>query len=338
LKRFAFLLSLVCLFATLSLNAVTCTPTGFVRDGNNMTAAVINPTSPVTGTVDATSCNIGVYIDNVDARIDTANIYGSNYFGVLVNGDVNTVSASITNSTIHDIGETPLNGTQHGAGIYFRSFSITGSASGTISGNTFTNYQKGGIVANGQGVNVAITDNIVTGQGPVDYIAQNGIQVGYGASASVMRNRVTGNAYTGANNASSGGILVVGGAGYGTCPDGNSCPYTVNTRIIQNIVTGNDVGVWLSNADASFLPPTSATNIKVVNNTISNPSVTNISGCLIPGLYQAGVSDQGNNDKINSNTISGFGYTDSNTPPCGTFSIDQTVTNRAKVHGNVITN
>lgn len=337
MKRFAFLLSLLCLFATLSLNAATCTHTGFIRDGIDMTAAVINPTTPVNGTLDATGCNIGVYIDGVDATIDTAEIFGANYYGVVVNGDVGSPSASITNSNIHDIGESPLNGTQHGVAIYFRSFFLTGSASGTISNDTFTNYQKGGIVANGQGVNVAITDNTVTGQGRVDYIAQNGIQVGYGASASVMRNTVTGNAYTGANNASSGGILVVGGAGYGTCPDGNPCPYTVNTRIIQNTVRESDVGVWLSNADASFAPPASATNIKVVNNVLSNALVTNISGCGTPLIYQAGVSDEGNNDKIVTNSISGLGYANFNSGGCGTFSIDTTVTARSKVHANTVT-
>jgi len=223
MKRLALFASILCLFTTVSLDALTCTPTGFVRDSINMTAAVINPATTVTGQIDATGCNIGVYIDGVDATIDTAEIFGANYFGIVVNGDVGSPSASITSSNIHDIGETPLNGSQHGVGVYFRSFLLTGSASGTISNDTFTNYQKGGIVVVGQGVNVAITDNVVTGQGPVPYIAQNGIQIGFGASASVMRNKVTENAYSGTNNASSGGILVVGGAGYGQCPDGNPC-------------------------------------------------------------------------------------------------------------------
>ena len=88
MKRFVFLLSVLCLFTTLSLNASTCTPTGFIRDGLNMTAAVINPTATVTGQVNATGCNIGVYIDSQDATIDTAEIFGANYFGVVVNGDV----------------------------------------------------------------------------------------------------------------------------------------------------------------------------------------------------------------------------------------------------------
>jgi hypothetical protein len=337
MKRFAFLVSVLFLFTTLGLNALTCTPTGFVRDGINMTAAVINPATTVTGQVNATGCNIAVYIDGVDATIDTAEIFGANYFGVVVNGDVGSPSASITNSFIHDIGELPLNGAQHGIGVYFRSFFLTGSARGKVSNDTFTDYQKGGIVAIGQGVNVAITDNVVTGQGGVDYIAQNGIEIGYGASASVIRNTVTGDAYTGTNNASSRGIIVVGGAGYGTCPDGNPCPYTVNTRIIQNTVSNSDVGVWLSNADASFNPPTSATNIKVVNNVLSNNLFSNVSGCGYPLGYQAGVSDEGNNDKIVANSISGAGYSDTGSGGCGTFSIDTRVTARAKVHANTIT-
>lgn len=41
----------------------TCTPTGFFVDGLNLTAAMINP-GDVTGTLDATGCNIGVYYDD----------------------------------------------------------------------------------------------------------------------------------------------------------------------------------------------------------------------------------------------------------------------------------
>ena len=58
-------------------------------------------------------------------------------------------------------------------------------------------YQKGGITANGIGVSVQIRDNVVTGDGPTTRTAQNGIQIGYGATATVMKNTVTGNSYTG---------------------------------------------------------------------------------------------------------------------------------------------
>ncbi|HXC80125.1 MAG TPA: hypothetical protein VNU19_24100, partial [Candidatus Acidoferrum sp.] len=155
--------------------AADCTPTGFVRDGINLTAAQIG--GDVTGSLDATGCNIGVYYDNNSApgNVSGADISGANYYGVVVNGDVGTVSVDVTGSTVHDIGETPLNGDQHGNAIYYRAFG--GSANGTISGNTVTDYQKNGITINGN-VSATIANNTVTGEGPVDYIAQNGIQVG----------------------------------------------------------------------------------------------------------------------------------------------------------------
>src|SRR5689334_11458542 len=67
-------------------HAATCTPTGFFRDSINMTAALINPGN-VTGNVDATGCNIGVYYGpGASGRVNGANIYGANYFGVVNNG------------------------------------------------------------------------------------------------------------------------------------------------------------------------------------------------------------------------------------------------------------
>jgi hypothetical protein len=42
-----------------------CTPTGFVRDGMNLTAALINPAGVVTVDVDATGCDIGIYYNLV---------------------------------------------------------------------------------------------------------------------------------------------------------------------------------------------------------------------------------------------------------------------------------
>ena len=64
-----------------------------------------------------------------------------------------------------------------------------------ISGNTIRDYQKTGILAKGP-VGATITDNTVTGSGPIDYIAQNGVQISLGASATVKGNTVSGNWYT----------------------------------------------------------------------------------------------------------------------------------------------
>src|ERR1700693_1233076 len=77
-------------------SATSCTQTGFFRDGINMTAAQIG--GNVTGSLDAGGCNVGVYYDNTTSgNVTGATIFGANYFGVLVNGDVGAVSVNVTN-------------------------------------------------------------------------------------------------------------------------------------------------------------------------------------------------------------------------------------------------
>lgn len=319
-----FLALSACLLALTSVaTAATCTPTGFVRDSINMTAVLINPTGTVSGDIDATGCNIGVFYNNGKGTVNGATIHGANYFGVVVDGDNANVTVTVANSNVHNIGDVPFSGDQHGVGIYYRAFG-TGTATGKITRNTVSQYQKGGIVVNGAST-ADVTDNIVTGLGQVDFIAGNGIQVGFGGTAQVMRNTVTGNAYTGLNFASSGGILVVGGDCYGGA-------FTTGTQIVGNTMVNNDVGAYISNLPADCVsPPATSTNIKIVNNTITNDSLSNLSGDGSVG-YQAGVSDVGNGDKIINDTIAGAGYTAPGNGTTIAFSVDTTDTANAKVH------
>lgn len=329
---FSFSIAIALLISCVANAAAACTQTGFYRDTINMTAALIDPVGTVTGVVDATGCNIGIYYDNLGAggTVKAADIYGANYFGVLVNGDAGAVGVDIISSKIHDIGENPHNGSQHGVAVYYRGFFPVSAATGKISGNQVYRYQKGGVVANGQGTQVTISDNIVTGDGDVTFIAMNGVQVGYGATGTVMRNTVSGNSFVGnpGDGSSSGGVIVVGGAGYGACPDGNDCPYTVGVMVQGNTLTNNNVGVYFSNLKADYSAPDDATNDKAVNNTISSTCFNTI--------YNAGVSDVGNNDKIINNKISGAGYLASCTAAFGSFAVDASTsfTNNPKVHAN----
>ena len=195
---FGIAASLALAFAMVTqVKAATCTATGFTAsDGTPMTAALMNPPGTFTGTVDATGCNIGVYY-NQPGSISGATIFGANYFGVLVNGDGSVVNVDIKDSIIYDIGELPLfNGAQHGVAIYYRALS-TGSASGNIEDNFVSAYQKGGITVNGANAFVNTLGNSVTGLGPVDFIAQNGIQYGFGSNGTSRGNEISGNFYTG---------------------------------------------------------------------------------------------------------------------------------------------
>jgi hypothetical protein len=274
-----------------------------MKDGINLTAALINPPTLIGATVDATGCNIGVYYDSGTGVIATTTISGANYFGVLVNGDVNDVAVTIQDSVVEDIGENPFNGTQHGAAIYYRALD-TGSASGSVTGTEVRRYQKAGIVANGNST-VTVSNCSVLGLGPVPFIAQNGIQFGWGATGSAMRNTVIGHSYIPADGqgdgSASAGVLIYGD------PSG----FTTGIQVIGNTLTANDNGVALVNCgdDACTAPPSSPTNDKVVNNAISGPSAN---------TYAAGVYDFGNGDKIVNNLIAGYEtqvITDGSTKP-----------------------
>jgi hypothetical protein len=299
--------------------AATCTATGFSRDNINLTAALINPGN-VSGDVDATGCNIGIYYGpGAHGHVENANIHGANYFGIVNN----SADVDVRNSSISEIGEKPFNGTQHGVAIYW---AFGSSAKGNIEGNYIWNYQKGGIVVNGPNARSNITQNTVIGLGPVNFIAQNGIQAGFGADTQIKQNTVSSNAYTGPGGASSGGILLVGGDCYGGPP-------TTNTEIQGNTALGNDVGAFLSNLDGSCAPVSSPTRNSVKNNGLVNNAVTNTTGNGT-GPYQAGVSDQGSQDVIQDNFICGPGYPATNTG--GLFAIDVTATNDPKVKNNTI--
>jgi hypothetical protein len=176
--------------------STTCTPTGFNRDGINLTAAQIG--GKVTGDLDAAGCDIGVYYGpGTKGSVKNATIENARYFGVVNYGG----KVNVANSTISQIGNAPFDGTQYGVGIFFTTEATPGvaadvTAKGTIKGNILHSCQKGGITVRGVGASATIERNMLTGVGHVDFIAQNGIQVSFGSSATVKGNTVSGHWYT----------------------------------------------------------------------------------------------------------------------------------------------
>jgi hypothetical protein len=129
--------------------------------------------------------------------VKNATIENARYFGVVNYGG----KVNVANSTISQIGNAPFDGTQHGVGIFFTTEATPGVAAdviakGTIKGNILHSYQKGGITVRGVGASATIERNTLTGVGHVDFIAQNGIQVSFGSSATVKGNTVSGHWYT----------------------------------------------------------------------------------------------------------------------------------------------
>jgi parallel beta-helix repeat protein len=146
-------------------------------------------------------------------------------------------SALITDNHITNIHDTPFGGCQNGIGIRIGRNADSTYASATIVHNLIDNYQKGGIVVDGQLASGApashaeVAYNQVQGVGPTPAIAQNGIQVSRGAVANVHNNTVTGNAYA-PQTVTSVGILLF----EDSSPD---------TQVSHNDVYANDEGIGL---------------------------------------------------------------------------------------------
>lgn len=153
------------------------------------------------GTLDATGCQVGVYYDSAHTgNVSGADISNATWYGVYVDKGA---SVDVTDSTITNIGDQPtFTGSQHGLGIYYRD-----GATGTVSGNTVSDYQKNGITVTGDGTSVTVTNNTVDGNGAIPYIAQNGIEFGFGASGIARGNSIQGMWYTGATWTSTGLLL-----------------------------------------------------------------------------------------------------------------------------------
>ncbi len=182
------------------------------------------------------------------------------YYGVFAVDSTGTIS----NNAISGITHGVANGTQSGVGVRLSARS-GGSANMTISGNTLSDIQKGAIVVmnpyGGTAVNANVTGNTVTGNGPITYIAQNGIQVSNGATATVSSNNVSGYDYAPSTWAAAGILLVSAGT---TTISNNNVHDGMEGIIVQSTngvaVSGNtltalrdaSIIVWVGSSNGSY--------------------------------------------------------------------------------------
>jgi Right handed beta helix region len=276
-------------------------PEGFTLRGRGFTVTAVDP--PGAHFLGAVIRNAGSRANVEDVQITASNLVEvcdspeNELRGIELNG----ASGWITGNVIRDLNQAAgTSGCQEGDGIVAQSFGAAINV--RIEGNTVDAYQKTGIVVSGN-AHAVLRGNATAGFGPVDFIAQNGIQIAFGAEATVERNVVRGNSYTGtAGGVQASGILVVSGptlSGCGVSP----CPFSTGLRISHNLLLENDVGVLLDNAaDASGAAPETPTLNRIEDNAIFKSSLTNGSAT------QVGIFDIGNGDRIERNTIGGAGY------------------------------
>ncbi len=187
MKRLILASGLSTLALTLVLSpAYACDPVSTMNSGTKTAETIAESGMSYTGNVNATGCDVGIYIgaDVQDVSIEDADIYGANFSAIYAE---NATNVTVNQVTISDIGnhvneQFSPNGGQYGRAIFWY------NSTGTITNSEITNYQKTGIDMRA-GSQVTITGNTITGLGPVDFIAQNGI-VMFGTGPSLIRDNL----------------------------------------------------------------------------------------------------------------------------------------------------
>ncbi|MFB6108029.1 MAG: TasA family protein [Haloplanus sp.] len=140
-----------------------------------------------------------VFVDGVEADVCSLTVDGAHnadgnyqFDGIGIrNGGGHIVDVETVRTT-----NDPFSGAQHGNGITV--FNVDGASRRVVvHDSTVHDYQKTGIVGDGDGLTMVVTDTTVTGKGPTDVNGQNGIQVSFGATGYLSRNVVTDNVYVG---------------------------------------------------------------------------------------------------------------------------------------------
>jgi nitrous oxidase accessory protein NosD len=184
-----------------------------------------------------------------------------------------------------------LNGCQSGTAILVQT-SGGKTSKVSIADNSIHDYQKNGITSNEAGTESAITDNVVTGLGPTPGAAQNGIQIGFGAKGSILRNTITDNVWSPcislANCAfDATGILIF---------------QSDDVRVEHNSVATNQVGIFVGGQRGEIESNNVSNSLVLIgidlagdNNVASRNDVSN-SG-------QAAILVEGNDNRVQSNEI-----------------------------------
>lgn len=249
-------------------------PDGYTLDGNGYAMTAVDPVGDhFRGAVVA---NEGATAHVTNLTVTSAGLTNAcdggadRLRGIMFEG----ASGSITHSSVVGINQG-ASGCQEGNAIEVRNAPFDGTQPNTqsveIAHNNIADYQKTGIVANGD-VNVDLHHNDVGASATQANLAANGIQLGFGAQGVVQHNAVDGNQWLGTSNFAASAILI----------------YEANAvDVSQNNVRGNsDIGLFVFADGGNYFnnrifdegpdAPTSDYDFGILNlgsNTIKNTKV-----------------------------------------------------------------
>jgi nitrous oxidase accessory protein NosD len=242
-----------------------------------------------------------ICVNGADTNINTLTVNGAG------KGNVNSqfvgiayynAGGTVDHTTLTHVRDTPLSGVGSGVALYNYNADSTPRIF-TVTNNTMLDYQKNGMALSGTNLTVGVSGNTVTGGGPMTTIAQNGIQVSYGAGGVISGNTVSANVWTGRYDSSTNDPMTAldadGGAGVLLYAPGASVEVGTNT------LTGNQFGVW----------SVAATSVNIHNNSITGLAHTGYAfptGIAVWSDDQWGSGEVGTVASVSNNTLEGNDY------------------------------
>lgn len=252
-------------------------PDGYTLNGNGYTITALDPDG---------GSFLGAIIANAGASMNVANLNlraeglkiachsgADRLAGIKMDG----ASGSITKSTIIGINQG-ASGCQEGNAIEIRNAPYDGTGTNPVSveiaHNTIDDYQKTGIVANGN-VEANIHHNKVGASATQANLAANSIQVGFGASGTITHNTIDGNQWLGPFDDAASAVLVY---------DADS------VEVSKNNIRGNsDVGIYL-----------------YLNNSVTADNNKIFDDGTDGGHYDIGIGAWDGTDVLTNNKVRGF--------------------------------
>jgi hypothetical protein len=278
-------------------NPVIVSPAGgVVVNGNDLygypggqpTAAQILVQTPSNALATPIVVNIGNI--TVDGNNNGLNSCGTDFVGIYYQN----ASGTVKNVTTRYQELPPADfGCQDGLAIYVQSgYGTGGTATVTIENSSVHDYDKNGITADGSGTVATITGNYVVGIGATPLIAQNGIQMSFGARGKIQNNTVTDDVYVnpsdcapGSNCYSATGILLYDSGG------------TSGSHVT---ISGNTV----SNTQEAIVTYTDGAETADYNDVSSNKVTTNAAIVVTAGtLLLDGIDLCSDHNTATSNTV-----------------------------------
>ena len=268
-------------------NGAIIKPSPMIANAASLTS--LAPMGSVILIKDTTGINIQTI--TVDAGDNGFTDCGTNVVGILVqNADAKVLNAAVRNAKLG----AGLEGCQTGLGIFAQSSGDTSDV--TVEGTSVHDYQKNGITANEPGTFLTAKTNRVTGWGPTPHIAQNGIQIGWGASGLIDSNTVANHVWTGCVSAEdcpwvSTNILIFD-------PD----PLALAPKVLRNAVTRSQVNIYIE-ADDSTINTNNVTDTDVWDGIYVFGDGNIVQSNSIFNSDEAGVFVDGTGNNVTKNRI-----------------------------------